>query len=69
MAKKFTNDIVLWDDFSKRTASELNMEFKTASKLKIPEGKHTLSITDKDGHKSILKVWKDTKAPKIKVTR
>ena len=63
------NDNVSWEDFGKKTAAELNMEFKTASKLKIPEGKHTLSITDKHGHKSILKVWKDTKAPKIKVTR
>ena len=46
--KPAANDTVLWDDFSKRTASELNMEFKTASKLKIPEGKHILSITDKE---------------------
>ena len=46
--KPAANDIVLWNDFSKRTASELNMEFKTASKLKIPDGKHILSITDKD---------------------
>lgn len=67
--KPAENDSVSWEDFGKKTAAELNMEFKTASKLKIPEGKHTLSITDKHGHKSILKVWKDTKAPKIKVTR
>ncbi|MCI6654257.1 MAG: PD-(D/E)XK nuclease domain-containing protein [Clostridium sp.] len=46
--KPAANDIVLWNDFSKRTASELNMEFTTASKLKIPDGKHILSITDKD---------------------
>lgn len=46
--KPAANDIVLWNDFSKRTASELNMEFKTASKLKIPDGKHILPITDKD---------------------
>lgn len=67
--KPNANDSVVWEDFDNKTAGELNMEFKNASKLKIPEGKHTLSITDKHGHKSILKVWKDTKAPKIKVTK
>lgn len=35
----------------------------------LSEGRHTVSMTDKHNHKITMKVWVDTKAPKIKVTK
>ena len=36
---------------------------------KLSEGRHTVSMTDKHGHKITMKVWVDTKEAKIKVTK
>ena len=51
---------------------DLGVKVKSSSKLKystLSDGKHTLSIKDKHGHKVTYKVWKDTKAPKVKVIK
>lgn len=65
--KASKKDDLMWHDFGDLTESQLKIKWKWSTKLKIPNGKHTLTITDKHGHKSVLKVWKDTKKPKIKI--
>lgn len=67
--KASKKDDLMWHDFGDLTESQLKIKWKWSTKIKIPDGKHTLTITDKHGHKSVLKVWKDTKAPKIKVIK
>ncbi len=56
-------------DFDDKSLHDLGVKVKSSSKLKystLSEGKHTLTIKDKHGHKVTYKVWKDTKAPKAK---
>lgn len=65
--KPSKKDDLMWHDFGDLTESQLKVKTKWSTKIKVPNGKHTLTITDKHGHKSVLKVWKDTKKPKIKV--
>ena len=66
-SRKWNTKDDMWREFDDRSSKDLKLVCKTATKLKVPNGKHTLTITDKHGHKSVLKVWKDTKKPKIKV--
>lgn len=55
-------------DFGDNSLHDLGVKVKSSSKLKystLSEGKHTLTIKDKHGHKVTYKVWKDTKKPKF----
>ncbi len=59
-------------DFGDNNLHDLGVKIKKSSKLKystLSEGKHTLVVKDKHGHKVTYKVWKDTKAPKVKVIK
>lgn len=67
--KSSKKDDLMWHDFGDLTGSQLKIKWKRSTKIKVPNGKHTLTIKDKHGHKSVLKVWKDTKKPKIKVIK
>lgn len=63
------NDGYTYYDFDDKSLHDLGVKFKSSPKLKystLSEGKHTLTIKDKHGHKVTYKVWKDTKAPKAK---
>lgn len=56
-------------DFDDKSLHDLGVKVKSSPKLKystLSEGKHTLTIKDKHGHKVTYKVWKDTKKPKTK---
>lgn len=66
------NKLYTYYDFGDNSLHDLGVKAKSSSKLKystLSEGKHTLSIKDKHGHEVTYKVWKDTKAPKFKVTK
>lgn len=56
-------------DFGDNNLHDLGVKVKSSPKLKystLSEGKHTLVVKDKHGHKVTYKVWKDTKKPKTK---
>lgn len=64
------NDFDTYCDFGDNSLHDLGVKIKSSPKLKystLSEGKHTLTIKDKHGHKATMKIWKDTKAPKLKI--
>lgn len=66
------NDFDTYYDFGDNSLHDLGVKIKKSSKLKystLSEGKHTLVVKDKHGHKVTMKLWKDTKAPKVKVIK
>lgn len=57
-------------DFGDNSLHDLGVKIKSSSKLKystLSDGKHTLVVKDKHGHKVAMKIWKDTKKPKFKI--
>lgn len=63
------NDGYTYYDFDDKSLHDLGVKIKSSPKLKystLSEGKHTLVVKDKHGHKVAMKIWKDTKAPKAK---
>ena len=61
----------IWVDYDRKRLFEKigYRDVKGLCLRKLSEGRHTVSMTDKHNHKITMKVWKDTKAPKIKVTK
>lgn len=60
----------VWVDYDNKRLREKvgSRDVKGLYLNKLSEGKHTLSMTDKHGHQVTMKVWKDTKAPSVKIT-
>lgn len=61
----------VWVDYDRKRLYEKvgYRDVKGLCLQKLSEGRHTVSMTDKHNHKITMKVWKDTKAPKIKVAK
>lgn len=61
----------IWVDYDRKRLYEKigYRDVKGLCLQKLSEGRHTVSMTDKHGHKITMKVWVDSKAPKIKVTK
>lgn len=61
----------IWVDYDRKRLYEKigYRDVKGLNLRKLSEGRHTVSMTDKHGHKITMKVWVDSKAPKIKVTK
>lgn len=69
--KRKKGDDDIWVDYdNKRLREKIGARGVKGLYLdKLSEGRHTVSMTDKHGHKITMKVWVDSKAPKIKVTK
>lgn len=69
--KRKKGDDDIWIDYDNKRLYE-KIGYRDVKGLylnKLSEGKHTLTMTDKHGHKITMKVWKDTKAPSVKITK
>lgn len=69
--KRKKGDDDIWVDYdNKRLREKIGARGVKGLYLdKLSEGRHNISMTDKHGHKITMKVWVDTKSPKIKVTK
>ena len=57
-----------WVDYDRKRLYE-KIGYRAVKGLclqKLSEGRHTISMTDKHGHKITMKVWVDSKAPTVK---
>ena len=65
-AKNYSTDIK-WYGFGSGQGDKLKCKYRLFDTKKLSQGKHTLTVKDKHGHETSMKLWNDTKAPKLKV--
>ena len=65
-AKNYSTDIK-WYGFGGGRGDKLKCKYRLFNTKKLSQGKHTLTVKDKHGHETSIKLWNDTKAPKVKI--
>lgn len=67
-AKNYSTDIK-WYGFGGGQGDKLKCKYRLFNTKKLSQGKHTLTVKDKHGHETSMKLWNDTKAPKVKIIK
>lgn len=63
---KYSED-TYWYGFGGGHGDRLKSSCKEFDTKKLSQGKHTITAKDKHGHETSIKLWNDTKAPKLKI--
>lgn len=63
---KYSED-TYWYGFGGGHGDKLKCKYRIFDTKKLSQGKHTITAKDKHGHETSIKLWNDTKAPKLKV--
>lgn len=63
---KYSDDIY-WYGFGGGHGDKLKCKYRLFDTKKLSQGKHTITAKDKHGHETSIKLWNDTKAPKVKI--
>ena len=63
---KYSDDIY-WYGFGGGQGDKLKCKYRLFNTKKLSQGKHTITAKDKHGHETSIKLWNDTKAPKMKI--
>lgn len=56
-----------WYGFGSGYGDKLKCNCRIFNTKKLSQGKHTITAKDKHGHETSIKIWHDTKAPKLKI--